>query len=87
MYVYVCMYVCMCVCVYVCNSIHDASNYLLDTWRRYRDDGEELCSYGIALAVYVLASNPAAASDLPQQIFMELKSKIQQKIGKSNKAM
>ena len=69
------------------NSIHEASNYLLDTWRRYRDDGEELCSYGIALAAYALASSPAAASDLPQQMLMELKSRIQQKTGKSNKAM
>ena len=69
------------------NSIYDASNYLLDTWRRYRDDGEELCSYGIALAAYALASSPAAASDLPQQMLMELKSRIQQKTGKLNKAM
>ena len=59
------------------NSIQDASNYLVDTWRRYKDDGEKLCSYGIALAAYTLP----AATNVSQQMLVELKSRIQQRTG------
>lgn len=68
------------------NSIHDASNYLVDTWRRYKDDGEKLCNYGIALAAYALASSPAT-SNVTQQMLVELKSRIQKITGKAMDAV